>query len=103
MSQPFREIDMAANFAVSGTLTSAIDVGWADKGFVEMPDAWTAANLGFQVCNTKGGTFQILRTGSDANPVQITNITTGAIHSHAIPAAVFSARYVKLWSKNGTA
>ena len=90
--------------AINTAITGVIDVlGYAD-GAVLIPSAWTDANLGFQMPPDTGttGTFLALKDES-GNPVQISGITTNAAFWYAIPARVFPAATIKLWSKSTTA
>ena len=63
---------------------------------VEMPSAWTAANIGFQVSRESGGTFVPLYD-EFGNLVEIAP-STGQMH--VAPAEVAGQLYVKLWSQN---
>lgn len=71
-------------------------------GHVVVPGTWTAANIGFKVCDTVDGTYVIAcdKTGA---PIQISSVATGASKSYKIPDELFPAAFVKLWSKDTTA
>lgn len=65
---------------------------------LHMPAAWTAADIGFYVSPTGvAGSFQPLYDDVNAI-VQVDGPTAGS--SHVIPAEVFAAHYVQLWSQN---
>ena len=91
----------AVRIAASAALTGVIDVRAYAGGTVIGSAAWTAANIGFQV-SSDGASWYILRDKSGA-PVQIAAIETGTACAYDIPAEVFGAGYVKLWSKSATA
>ena len=82
---------------------SAIKIEGHQAGVVIMPVAWTAASLGFKVCDTENGTYVILR-GVDGVPVQITGIVTDGSNAYKIPEGVFEGPiWIKPWSKHATA
>lgn len=85
------------NAAVSG----AIDMRHLAGGLILTPSAWTAANIGFKVCDTPGGTFNILRDRNGA-PVEISTIKVDGARWYEIPSEVYGAGYVQLWSKSAT-
>lgn len=65
---------------------------------IHMPDAWTAASIGFQVCEDETGLYLPLYDDSDL----IVEITSAdANKAYAAPADIFAARYVRLWSQDG--
>lgn len=81
-------------------LGSAIQVEGFDKGYIEMPAAWDAADIGFKVCDTEDGTYVILRDATGT----VVDIEEPAVeHAHVIPSEVFEGCiWVKPWSKNAT-
>ena len=83
-------------------LSDAYDMSSYAGGTLHMPAAWTAAAIGFQVSSTVGGTYQEMLAG-DGTLLQIENDATVAIagSSYALPAEMFGAFFVKLWSQNG--
>lgn len=85
----------------SALATSAFDMSNYSGGMVFVPSAWTAANMGFYVCDTSTGTFVIAKDKSGV-PIQIGTIATGASGAYAVPAELSPAKFVKLWSKNAT-
>lgn len=94
----YESATIASGAAETGEISMTIYAG----GIVITPAAWTAANIGFKVSATSGGTFAILRDYLGA-PVQISGIKTDGIRAYQIPDEVFAAGYVKLWSKSTTA
>ena len=91
---------VSATMAVA--ITEAISMEHWIGGQVVVPSAWTAANIGFKVCDTADGTFVILKDDV-GTPIQISNITTDASYAYSLPTEIFKARYMKLWSKSATA
>lgn len=82
-------------------LSAAFDFrGWSG-GMVIVPSAWTAANIGFQVCDEEAGTFAIARD-DDGAPLNISSILTNGSRAYELPPELFGAHYVKLWSKSAT-
>jgi hypothetical protein len=69
-----------------------------DAGLVGTPAAWTAAGLGFKVCDTFAGTYSPLRDES-GSLVQVSGIITNAAGYYKLPDALRGAQYVKLWSQ----
>lgn len=88
---------IGAGAALSGAIDMRDVVG--DAGLVGVPGAWTAADLGFKVSDTLGGTYSPLRDESGAI-VQISGIQTGAAAWYKLPAALRGALFVKLWSQS---
>jgi len=90
------EVTIANGTAVSGAFEMSNHAG----GLVLMPGAWTAASIGFQVSDSPGGTFYPLYD-SGGSLVQIEGPAVDS--AYAIPAEVFGAAWVKLWSQDGSA
>lgn len=88
--------------ANNAALSAAFSMQDYAGGIVTVPSAWTAANIGFQVCFEPAGTFAILRD-DEGTPVQISGILTNGVRAYAFPDKVFAAHWVKLWSKSSTA
>lgn len=88
--------------ADGAAISQALWMGSWAGGYVLIPDSWTAANMGFQVSEAEAGTFAILRDES-GSPVQISGILTTGARAYALPAELFGALWVKLWSKSTTA
>ena len=92
-----------STIASGAALGSAVRIEGHQSGIVIMPAAWTAASLGFKVCDTEDGTYVILR-GIDGTPLQIEGIVVDAANAYKIPDDVFNgAIWVKPWSKHATA
>jgi hypothetical protein len=86
--------------ASGAAVTEAFDMSNHAGGIVMMPAAWTAANIGFQVAETEGATYYPLY--DDAG--DIVEIASPAVdNAYSIPAEVFGAAWVKLWSQDGAA
>lgn len=79
-------------------LSGEIDFQEYSMMVIHMPAVWTAANIGFHVSTTTGGTF-IPLYDDNGNLVQ----TAAAVISTAIaaPAELAGCRFVKLWSQDG--
>lgn len=91
------------NIAQDQSLAStAFDMSDYSLGFVITPSTWTAANIGFKMCDTLDGTYLIAKDKSGV-PIQISGVSTGAACSYAIPTELFASKFVKLWSKHLTA
>jgi hypothetical protein len=71
-------------------------------GLVHVPDSWTAANIGFKISPTSGGTFVVAKDDTGV-PIQISTVNTTTGAAYAIPTKLAGASYVKIWSKNTTA
>jgi hypothetical protein len=85
----------------NGAATSdAFEMSNHAGGIVLMPAAWTAASIGFQVSDSPGGSYYPLYD-ADGSLVQIAG--PAASQAHAVPAEVFGAAWVKLWSQDGSA
>jgi len=81
-------------------VTEAFEMANHAGGIVLMPAAWTAASIGFQISTTAGGTFYPLYD-SDGSLVEISSPAVD--NAYSIPAEVFGAAWVKLWSQDGAA
>ena len=95
---PFKKLTIASSAAITGEL----DIRDAYIGFVIVPSAWTAANIGFKIATESGGTFVTARDDS-GSPIQISGIETSSSRAYKIPDDIFGVGYVKLWSKSATA
>jgi len=85
--------------ADDGSLTEAFSMRNLAGGMIYMPAAWVAANIGFKVCDTETGTFNILCDQYGA-PVEISGVSTTVAQWYAMPNEIFAAWWVKVWSKN---
>lgn len=66
---------------------------------IHMPSSWTTANVGFQVCDTLDGKFLPLYDETNS----IVEVSSAAAdYAYVVPADVFAARYVRLWSQDGS-
>ena len=92
-------LTIAINTAISGVL----DTRYWSAGFVLIPSAWTAANLGFKFCDTSDGTFTIAKDEYGV-PIQIASISTAESFWYQFPEPqIFAGHFVELWSKSATA
>ena len=98
-SQIGRDRDtVTVTIAAGAALSDAMDFRYMGGAILHMPAAWTAADIGFYVSPTGvAGSFQPLYDELNAL-VQIDGAT--ADRSYALPAAIFAAHYVQLWSQN---
>jgi hypothetical protein len=88
-----------ATIANGENLSGAIDMCLYSMMVVHMDSEWTAASIGFKVATAEDGAYLPLYD-DDGNLVQIDAPTAGK--AYASPAALAGARFVKLWSQNGT-
>lgn len=88
--------------AQGAALSEAFDMRRYVGGQVYVPGTWTAANIGFHVCDTVDGTYTIALDKAGA-PIQIGTVNTGRAGWYSIPTDLFPTGFVKLWSKNSTA
>ena len=86
--------------ANGAAVTEAFEMSNHAGGIVLMPAAWTAASIGFQVSDSPSGTFYPLYDDG-GTLVQISSPAVSKAYS--IPAEVFGAAWVKLWSQDGSA
>jgi len=86
--------------ASSGNLSDALAFQGNAGGIVLMPAAWTAASIGFKICDTIDGTYLPLYD-DEGTLVQIASPAVDCAYS--IPPELFGAAYVKLWSQDGSA
>jgi len=77
--------------------SGVIDFRDVAGAILHMPAAWTAADVGFYVCDSATGTFQPLYDEDGT----IVEITAAAARSLVVPVELFAARYVQLWSQSG--
>lgn len=90
-----RDLTIASGAAI----TDAISMERHAGGSVLMPSAWTAANVGFKISDAESGTYYPLY---DAEGSIVEIASPAASKAYAIPAEVFGAAYVKLWSQDGS-
>jgi hypothetical protein len=65
-------------------------------GTVLVPAAWTSANIGFLVSHLRNTGFYALKN-ENGNLVELESVVPSGWYN--LPAELFGARYVKLWSK----
>lgn len=88
------------DISVDAALGTAVLVEGYDEGYLVMPAAWTAADIGFKVCDTKDGTYSILRDTAGVI-VDIEDPTVDI--AHVLPEQLFNGTiWIKPWSKNAT-
>jgi len=94
----FRRSDViTATIANGAALSDAFDFSFYSTMIVTFPAEWTAADVGFHVSTTSGGTFTPLYDAAAA----LLEIDGPAISaSFAAPAGVAGSRFVKLWSES---
>ena len=80
-------------------LTEAFDMQIHAGMTILMPAAWTAANIGFKVCDTEDGTFLPLYDDGGL----LVEVQAAASKAFSVPAELFGASWVKLWSQDGAA
>ena len=81
-------------------LTSApMDFRGVAGGVLVMPSAWTAASIGFKVAESEDGA-PVPLYDSYGNLVQVSS--PAADGAYELPAAVYGAHYVWLWSQDGS-
>ena len=76
--------------------------GYAGGDVYMAGTAWTAANIGFQIAPTSGGTY-VIKYDDLGAPVQISGVGTAISGAYKIPDEMFACGYVKLWSKSAVA
>jgi hypothetical protein len=87
-----------STIAINTALGTAVKLEGHEKGYIVMPSAWTTADIGFKVCDTKDGTYSILR---DTAGVVVDIEDPAANIAHVLPDGVFAGTiWVKPWSKN---
>lgn len=87
-------LTIASGASVSDTFDFSTYAG----GHIIMPATWTAASIGFKVCDTATGTFLPLYD-KDAALVQISSPAVDKAYS--LPADLFGAVFVQLFSQDG--
>jgi len=81
--------------AEGAALSDVLDFRFYAQGVVHMPDAWTAASIGFKVSPTPTGTFLPLYDAAGT----LVEVTPAVDKAYLLPAGVAGAGYVKLWSQ----
>lgn len=88
---------ISITIASGAALSAAFSMEEFNQGQLAMPAAWTAADIGFQISDSYGGTYQPLYNASGL--VVISGPT--ANNTYLLPADIAAARFVKLWSNTG--
>ena len=81
-------------------ISAAVDMRKFVSGVYHMPGVWTAAQIGFLVCQTEAGTFLPLY---DEVGTFITVTTTAVDTAMPLPPELAGCAWFKFWSQNGTA
>lgn len=90
---------LTLTIANGAAVSNAINFTDFTRMIVIMPAAWTAANVGFQVSTTEGGTY----TGLYSIDGSVAEIASPAVNlAYASPPEVNGATWLKLWSQNGS-
>lgn len=92
------KVTIGSGTAESGVIDMRDVVG--DAGMVGVPSTWTAAAIGFKVCDTADGTFVPLRDEA-GSVVQISGVQAAAAAFYKLPDALRGALFMKLWSQSG--
>lgn len=100
ISTEIQNVTIGAGAAISSAFSLNPLAG--DAGLIGVPSTWTAAAIGFKICDTQDGTFSPLRD-EVGTIVQITGVQAAAAGWYKIPDAVRGAPWVKLWSQTGGA
>jgi len=101
ISRGYKTVSLTIGSALAET--EEFDATGFPGGMVHLAGTvWTAANIGFKVSPTSGGSFAILYDYLGA-PVQISGVGTAISGAYQIPDEFFPAGFVKLWSKSTTA
>jgi hypothetical protein len=88
---------VAASIPINTAISTVICMADYSGGSVITPAAWTAANIGFKVCDTGAGTFVPLRDQT-GNLVQITGVQASEADAYPLPDELFGCLYFELWS-----
>lgn len=97
---PMRRVSSAITVTIANAaaLSDVFEFTGASGGVVDMPAAWTTADLGFYHCSTRGGTFQPLYD-EDGALVEIDLPADPSGLSYTLPPELFPTRFLKLWSE----
>lgn len=83
---------LTATFAVSSTLSPALDVRAFERGLLRIPSPWGGGTCTFKTAVSAGGSYGVLRDSAGA--VVSLNPTAAAVHQ--LHAAVLNAHYLKI-------
>ena len=86
--------------ANGAAVSAAVDFRKFTTGVYHMPAGWTAAHMGFQVSQTKTGTYLPLYDEVGA----LVDVTTTAVDiAMPLPPELAAAAWFKFWSQDGSA
>jgi len=91
-------VTIAAGAAVSG----AFSFEGYNAAIIEMPAAWTTADLGLKVGGSDGATFVPLKDRANGYGEDVSIDAAAAAVAYPLPGWVLAAPWVKLWSHNGS-
>lgn len=100
MPETRKNTTTTVTIASGASLSDEIDMCLYAGMEVHMPSAWTAASIGFYLSRTSGGTFIGPAKDEDGNILQIDSPAVDEPYS--TPAELFAARFVKLFSHDGS-
>lgn len=85
---------VTVTIANGAALSGVINMEEFTQGIIHMPAAWTAADIGFYVSSEVGGTYLPVSNASG-----LVVISGPAVdNAYVLPADIYPARYIKLWS-----
>jgi len=90
--------EVTTSIANGAALSSAVNTADHEYGIILMPAAWTAASIGFQISYDNSTYYKLY--DHDGNLLQVDS--PAASGAYQIPNAAMTARYMKLWSQNGS-
>ena len=89
----------SVTIANGAALSGAFALAHHTMGVLYKPATWTAADIGFYVCQQEAGTYMPLYNVNGVL-VNITGLSTTVVEAYALPAELAGCRYVKVWSQN---
>lgn len=93
---------LTVEIAQGAAESEPIDMRDYAAGLVIMPAAWTAADLGVKVSDSENGTFVPLKDEQNKFGTDVNIDGPATSTAYPIPVWAFPARWVKLWSHDGT-
>ena len=100
MPETRKNTTLTATIATGGNLSDEIDMTLYAGMIVHMPSTWDSASIGFYVSSISGGIFTGPLKDDDGNIIQIDSPSVD--EPYAAPAGLFPARFVKLFSHDGS-
>lgn len=94
-----RTIHLPATILNGAAASEALDMRPFKEMQIITPAAWTAAKLGFQVCDTPDGNYVPLVEDDGTTYVVIDTVTPS--RAVPVPAQVVGSAFVMLWSTDG--